>query len=83
MVDLLPVHRAGEVLIQRAQGSEAVLAKVAAVAIAIPCSTSGQSSRSGLILIPSDLLCSEHMVRVDLAAILIDLLAIDAGYAGA
>lgn len=82
MVDLLPMYRAAEMLVQGAQGTEAGLTKVTAAPISIPGSTRGQILRSGLVFVPPNLLVGEDVVFVDFAAVLVDLLAVDAGSAG-
>ena len=85
-VTLLAMHRAGQMLVQRCQTAEAVLAEVASVPRAVPGRTSGVAT--SIIVrrgrgVPADLFRREEVVRVDLAAIIVDLLAVDAGAAGA
>lgn len=77
MIDFLPMCGTDEMLIQRAQGSEAVLAEVATVPGPVPSSTCSQCSRSSIIVVPANLLVGEEMVRIDFSAVLVDLLAID------
>lgn len=80
MVDLLLMGRAAEMLIQAGQGAEPILAKITAEVGSIPGSPGGDIARLGLmIVVPSDLLVGEDVVRIDLSAVLIDLLAIDTG----
>ena len=78
MVDLLLMGRAAEMLVQPGQGAEPILAKVTAEVGSIPGSPGGDIARLGLmIVVPSDLLVGKDVVRIDLSAVLIDLLPID------
>lgn len=78
MVDLLPMHRAREMLIQTFKGRKATLTEVASIARSIPCSSCGEICGSGLIVVPANLLVGETMIPISLSAVVVDFLAVDA-----
>ena len=84
-ITLLAMHRARQMLVQRCQIAETTLAEVASVTRAIPGRTGGVTARPIVRRgrgVPADLFRGEVVVRVDLAAIIVDFLAVDAGAAG-
>lgn len=82
MVDLLSMHRTTEVLIEANQLSEAPLAEITPVPRSIP-SSAGRQSRGITVAVPANLLVGEDVTGIDLAAVLVDLLAVDARWTGA
>lgn len=82
VVDLLSMHRTTKVLIEANQLSEAPLAEITPVPRSIP-SSAGRQSRGITVAVPANLLVGEYMTRIDLATVLVDFLAVDAGWAGA
>lgn len=82
MVDLLSMHRTTEVLVEASQLSEAPLAEITSVPGSIPSSASRQGC-FGRVTVPADLFVGKEVVWIDLATVLVNLLAIDAGWAGA
>ncbi len=82
MVDFLSMHRTTEVLVEAVQLSKAPLAEITPVPGSIP-SSAGRQSGGRAVAVPADLLVGEDVVRIDLAAVLVNLLAVDAGWAGA
>ncbi len=83
VVDILPMDRTSKMLIQRGQSTEAILAEVAAVPVAIPSRIGGQRCRGGVIVVPADLLVCEDVIGVNFPTVLVNLLAVDAGGASA
>ena len=83
MIALLRMRRARQVAVQALQRAEPRSAEIAAVAITIPSCLCGISSSGRGRIVPADLLVGEDVVGVDLAAIGVDFLAVDAGGAGA
>ena len=67
---------AGEVLIQTRQPVECFVTKVAAITVTVP-GCFGRNVGGGRVLMPSNLLVGEDVPRIDLSAILINLLPID------
>ena len=83
VVNLLPVRRTAQMLVQRPQRAEPVLAEVAAVPVAIPGGVCGKGGGIAIIIVvPADLLVGEDVVRIDFAAVAVNFLAVDAGGAG-
>ena len=79
MVDLLPMHRAREMLIQTFKGRKAILTEVASIARSIPCSSCGEICGSGLMtVVPANLLVGETMIPINVSAVVVDFLAVDA-----
>ena len=82
MVDLLLMHWTAEVLIQGSQGAEASLTNIAPIPRTIPSSGSGQRWGSSVFIVPADLFVGKDMIGIDFAAVLVDLLTIDARCTG-
>jgi len=82
MINFLSMHRTTEMLIEAIQLSEAPLAEITPVPSSIP-SSAGRQSGGGAVAVPADLLVGEDVVGIDLAAVLVNLLAVDAGRTGA
>ena len=77
------MDRTTEVGIQASETTEALLTKRTTIRRSIPGCTSGHTCRLVLVGIPTNLLVGEYMIRIDFAAVLVDLLTVDAGCAGA
>lgn len=69
-------------LVETIQLGEPLLAEVAAVPRSIP-SSAGRQSGGGTVAVPADLLVGEDMIGIDLTTVLVNLLTVDAGWAGA
>lgn len=76
------MHRTTEVLVEASQLSEAPLAEITPVPRSIP-SSAGRQRGGRAVAVPADPLVGEDMIGIHLAAILVNLLAVDAGWAGA
>ena len=83
MIYLLAMDRTTEVGIQACETTEAFLTKRTTIPRSIPGCTSSHTCRFVLICIPTNLLVGEYMIWIDFAAVLVDLLTVDAGVAGA
>lgn len=83
MVDLLLMRRTSKMLVETAQHRKPPGAEVAPVVISIPGRSCGDCGRLAAIVMVPDQLVGEEVVPVDLSAILVYLLTIDAGRAAA
>ena len=83
MIDFLAMDRTTEVGVQASEITEALLTKRTTIPRSIPGCTSGHTCRFVLVGVPTNLLVGEYMSWIDFAAVLVDLLTVDAGRTGA